>query len=177
MEGAVHRLELVGHLVDDHGRIHVFAVEVRVAGGLPQGTMIASGIDKQAKGMAPKAELIAYDWNDDEDEMTKAATNGALLSNHSYGYLGGFEYGNWSGATGWHWLGTDDDTEYVGYGHYGETDAQWDLISKNAPYYLAVKAAGNPRGDGPEPGGAHYVRKLEYGKVVWAKSTKVRQTH
>lgn len=36
MEGAVHRLELVGHLVDDHGRIHVFAVEVRVAGGLPQ---------------------------------------------------------------------------------------------------------------------------------------------
>ena len=139
------------------------------------GTMVASGVDKKAKGMAPKAELIAYDWNDDEDEMTTAATNGALLSNHSYGYLGGFEYGNWSGATGWHWLGTDDDTEYVGYGHYGETDAQWDLISKNAPYYLAVKAAGNPRGDGPEPGGAHYVRKLENGKVVWAKSTKVRQ--
>ena len=36
VEGAVHRLELVQNLVDLHGGIHVLAVEIEVAGGLPQ---------------------------------------------------------------------------------------------------------------------------------------------
>ena len=31
MEGAVHRLELVGYLVDIHGRIHVLAVKIEMA--------------------------------------------------------------------------------------------------------------------------------------------------
>ncbi|WP_120488231.1 T9SS-dependent choice-of-anchor J family protein [Bergeyella cardium] len=139
------------------------------------GTMIASGIDKQAKGMAPKAELIAYDWTDDSKEMSDAATNGALLSNHSYGTTAGYQQGNWSGFTGWHWFGEEDETEFIGYGHYGEKDAKWDLISRNAPYYLFLKAAGNPRGGGPEPGGVHYVRRKENQRIVWVRSTKTRQ--
>ena len=36
MEGAVHRLQVVVLLVDFHGGIHVFAVELQVAAGLPQ---------------------------------------------------------------------------------------------------------------------------------------------
>ena len=36
MEGAVHRLELVLDLVDVHRRVHVLAVEIEMAGGLPQ---------------------------------------------------------------------------------------------------------------------------------------------
>ncbi|MFL1580820.1 peptidase S8, partial [Riemerella anatipestifer] len=43
------------------------------------GTMVASGVDASAKGMAPKATLDAYDWNSDEDEMTAAAADGAIL--------------------------------------------------------------------------------------------------
>lgn len=136
------------------------------------GTMIAGGVNPAAKGMAPKATLDAYDWNSDEQEMTAAAAQGAILSNHSYGYLGAFEWGDWSGNQGWHWFGAEDETEYVGYGFYSDADRDWDLIAKNAPYYLPVKAAGNPRGDGPEPGGLHYVRDE---KGVWHESTVVRQ--
>ena len=139
------------------------------------GTMIASGIDSKAKGMAPKATLEAYDWTSDQDEMIAAIKNGALVSNHSYGFLGGFEYGNYSGFSAWHWFGEDEDTEYVGFGHYGDTDSAWDLISYNAPYFLPIKAAGNPRGDGPKEGDTHYVQVKEDGKEVWVKSTKVRQ--
>ncbi|WP_018676532.1 S8 family serine peptidase [Riemerella columbina] len=136
------------------------------------GTMVASGVNPNSKGMAPKATLDAYDWNSDEQEMIAAADAGALVSNHSYGYLGGFEWGDWSGREGWHWFGTDDDTEYFGYGFYSEVDQDWDLIANNAPYYLPVKAAGNPRGDGPNPGEKHYVRNSN---GDWVESTKVRQ--
>ena len=65
--------------------------------------------------MAPKATLEAYDWTSDQDEMIAAIKNGALVSNHSYGFLGGFEYGNYSGFSAWHWFGEDEDTEYVGF--------------------------------------------------------------
>ncbi len=33
------------------------------------GTLVASGVDARAKGMAPKANLDAYDWTDDAAEM------------------------------------------------------------------------------------------------------------
>lgn len=135
------------------------------------GTMVASGVDGKAKGMAPRARLNAYDWTNDETEMIDAATNAALVSNHSYGYIGGFEYGTWSGNAGWHWFGTDDDTEFKGYGKYYNYDQEWDLITLSAPYYLPVKAAGNPRGGGPTPGGLHYVRI----NGVWTASNKIRQ--
>lgn len=69
------------------------------------GTMVAEGINPNVKGMAPKATLDAYDWDNDASEMTDAAANGAIVSNHSYGYPGGFEWGNWSGKNGWHCLG------------------------------------------------------------------------
>ena len=36
VEGAIHRLQVVVLLVDFHGGVHVFAVELQVAAGLPQ---------------------------------------------------------------------------------------------------------------------------------------------
>ncbi len=135
------------------------------------GTLVASGVNPNAKGMAPKATLDAYDWTNDEIEMATAATAGALVSNHSYGYLGGFEWGDWSGNVGWHWFGGDGDTEYIEYGQYSQADADWDNIANNAGFYLPVKAAGNPRGSGPAPGGLHYV----YINNAWVASNKVRQ--
>ena len=139
------------------------------------GTLVGSGLDSKARGMAYRANLDAYDWNSDNVEMTAAAAAGALVSNHSYGFVGGYNWDNKSGTAGWHWFGSDEDTEYIGYGYYGTTDSIWDAIATRAPYYLPVKAAGNPRGDGPEPGGNHYVRVKENGVWVWKPSTKVRQ--
>ncbi|MDO4224284.1 MAG: S8 family serine peptidase [Bergeyella zoohelcum] len=121
------------------------------------GTMVAAGINAAAKGMAPKAKLNAYDWNQDVAEMTTAAKNdAAILSNHSYGFLSGWVWAA-SGAQQWHWMGGNEDTEFKLYGKYSNFDQQYDLIAVNAPYYLPVKAAGNPRGDGPEPGAVHLV--------------------
>lgn len=137
------------------------------------GTLIAGGTNSNAKGMAPKATLDTYDWNSDEVEMAAAAAAGALVSNHSYGYLGGFEWGDWSGNLGWHWFGSDADTEYIEYGQYSQADADWDNIANNAVFYLPVKAAGNPRGGGPVPGGLHYV----YINNTWVTSNKVRQVN
>lgn len=142
------------------------------------GTLIAAGVDKKAKGMAYKANLKAYDWTSDLTEMAAAAANNAMLmSNHSYGFTGGFSYGSSSGNTGWHWMGDDSETEFIGFGQYRTTDGDWDFLLTQNPYYLPVKAAGNPRGDGPAPGGLHYVRILENGKYVWKTSTKVRQVN
>lgn len=141
------------------------------------GTLIASGEYSGAKGMAPRARLDAYDWNNDTIEAIEAAEQGALVSNHSYGYSGGFVWSNASGRVGWHWLGDDEDTEYKFYGKYRGVDRIWDVITLYAPYYLPVKAAGNPRGDGPEAGESHYVRVYdeESDSWVWVMSFKERQ--
>lgn len=135
------------------------------------GTMVAAGIDGRAKGMAYRANLKAHDWTSDINEMLTAIDNSVLLSNHSYGFMGGFEWTNQSGTAGWHWFGLDEDTIFRGYGKYGSTDQVWDYLVNLAPTYLPVKAAGNPRGDGPAPGGKHFVRI----GGVWTESTKRRE--
>lgn len=89
-----------------------------------------------SKGMANNAILKAYDWNSDEAEMASEATNGLLISNHSYGWSLG-----WSGSI---WVGNDN---YFGY--YDSQAEEWDQIAVDAPYYLIVKSAGNDRGEGP----------------------------
>jgi len=63
------------------------------------GTVIASGVVANAKGMAPSANVDSYDWNNDKTEMTTrgaAAANESgkiFLSNHSYGYASGWNLG------------------------------------------------------------------------------------
>jgi hypothetical protein len=51
------------------------------------GTMIAAGVDPNAKGMSYQGILRAYDWNSDLSEMATAAAAGLKVSNHSYGYI------------------------------------------------------------------------------------------
>ncbi|WP_405610519.1 S8 family serine peptidase [Polaribacter sp. Asnod1-A03] len=88
------------------------------------GTIIASGFDPLAKGMAPQAKGIGNDWNSDLSEATAAAAAGMLLSNHSYGY------------------GADDVADWT-FGAYGSDAREWDELLYNAPYYLKVASAGN----------------------------------
>ncbi len=113
------------------------------------GTIIASGVQNSAKGMAPNADLRAFDWNSDNSEMASEAANGALISNHSYGFGRG-----WTWSNGWNWNGTPSistEEDYL-FGFYDTEAKAWDNIAVNAPYYLIVKSAGNDRNEGPNNG-------------------------
>jgi len=68
------------------------------------GTILASGINASAKGMAPNATAFSYDFSNDLTEMIAVAKpdqTTLLFSNHSYGTVTGWE---WNG-TGWDWAG------------------------------------------------------------------------
>lgn len=49
------------------------------------GILAGEGIKRKAKGVAPAAEVLSYDWSKDRLEVAQAAAQGMLLSNHSYG--------------------------------------------------------------------------------------------
>ncbi len=110
------------------------------------GTIAAAGVKASAKGMAYKAQVRAYDWNLDELEMSQAASNGMLVSNHSYGYIAGW-YNN-TDKDRWEWYGDIlvSSTEDFKYGYYDNQAQDWDEIANANPYYLIVKSAGNDRG-------------------------------
>ncbi|PTB96319.1 peptidase S8 [Marivirga lumbricoides] len=88
------------------------------------GTIIASGVVANAKGMAPYASAVGYDWNSDLAEATSAAANGMLISNHSYGYRSDL-------VPDWY------------FGAYITDSRDWDELMHNSPYFLMVVAAGN----------------------------------
>lgn len=95
------------------------------------GTIIAKGTNANSKGMAPKAEIISYDWDSDSAEAYYEATNnGLLLSNHSYGVP----------------VQQNDSFNYL-MGSYSAESRVWDEIAYGAEYYLPVISAGN---DGQE---------------------------
>jgi subtilisin-like proprotein convertase family protein len=95
------------------------------------GTMIGSGEPQNglAKGMAPKATLLASDFDNDLGEMTPQAAAGLLLSNHSYG------------------IPADAVSTWF-LGNYGNDAADVDNLLYNTPFYTAVYAAGNSRNTG-----------------------------
>ncbi|WP_405574797.1 immunoglobulin-like domain-containing protein [Winogradskyella sp. Asnod2-B02-A] len=98
------------------------------------GTIIASGVVANAKGMAPQASAVGYEWNNDTSEATSAAGNGMLISNHSYGYAARNS------------AGQAQLPSYY-FGGYITDSRDWDEIMYNAPYYLMVVAAGNDGSD------------------------------
>jgi hypothetical protein len=140
-EGGVSHDEYTGRILSSEGNPASHANHVT-------GTILASGINGLAKGMAPKAKAYTYDFNNDEVEMLQLAKpdqTGILLSNHSYGLVTGWRFSNNS----WQWFGdpsvsTQEDYRF---GFYSSNAALWDQIAFNAPYYLMVKSAGNDRND------------------------------
>ena len=92
------------------------------------GTMIGTGINPLARGMASGASIIAYDTEDGESELIDFAIQGGILSNHSY-------------------RKGDPDGDYEKYGVYNQKAAEWDEILYNAPYLVICKSAGNERND------------------------------
>jgi subtilisin family serine protease len=127
------------------------------------GTIAAAGVVASARGMATAALVDSYDWNSDKSEMTaRGATapgqSGVLyLSNHSYGYVSGWNYVNGgSPFRVWEWTGdggaaTAFDTDFGRYNTYARDS---DSLAFNAPYFLMFRSAGNDRVDAPSAGQA-----------------------
>ncbi len=134
------------------------------------GTMIAAGVSASAKGMSYQATLSAYDWTNDASEMSSAASNGMLISNHSYGTISGWYSPD---QTTWYWYGDASISSTIDYkyGYYGSEASNWDQIANNYPYYLICKAAGNDRGASHT--GSHQVRDASNN---WVTSTATRNT-
>jgi len=97
------------------------------------GTMIGGNASPAAKGMASQAQLLGYDWNSDVSEVTRAAAQGLLISNHSYGY-------------------DPDSVQEAQWGRYDSDSRAFDNVMFNAPYYLFVNSAGNSRNGGYNDG-------------------------
>jgi hypothetical protein len=122
------------------------------------GTMIATGINPIARGMAwGLKRLYAWDFNSDVSEMTTAASQSMIISNHSYGFISGWNYNSSTTPARWEWYGSPGATEDYKFGFYDDSARDWDLICYNAPYYLPVKSAGNNRSEnGPAVGTEYY---------------------
>jgi hypothetical protein len=118
---STHR-ELTGRVTKKNAAVAVDDHATHVAG-----TIGAAGTDANAKGMAPKAAIDSYDWDNDYAEMTLVGTavasdlSSITISNHSYGY----------GAS------AQDMGRY-------ETEAKnVDALAYALPFYLPFWAAGN----------------------------------
>ncbi|MBA4152805.1 S8 family serine peptidase [Flavobacterium sp.] len=93
------------------------------------GTITATGVQANAKGMANLATVKTFDWTNDEAEVLAEIQNGLLLSNHSYGVPISSAPGPW----------------YIG--AYSADTRAWDEIQYVSPYYLMVVSAGNDGGN------------------------------
>lgn len=92
------------------------------------GTLAANENIPDIKGFMPQAEIWANNWQGDVSEMATQASQGLLVSNHSYG------------------LDASLNPWGVGFfGRYGSDARDYDQIAFNAPLYTIVFAAGNDR--------------------------------
>lgn len=133
------------------------------------GTLIASGVNKNAKGMAFGAqELLAYNSTNHVSEMLTAAGGGLLISNHSYAVICGWYYNSTNSR--WEFYGRPNENEDYKFGYYDNTAQMWDSISYNAPNYLIVNASGNNRDDNGPQVGQTYYRVNETG--TWISQTR-----
>lgn len=125
------------------------------------GTMIATGVDQRAKGMAFNAQAIrSWDFFSDDNEMInqQLVADPVLVSNHSYSLISGWRYNTFNDGR-WAWYGnlntsTDEDQKF---GFYNYESVTWDRLAYTSPYYVMVVSAGNDRNDfGPFPGASHW---------------------
>ncbi len=134
--------ELTGRITQTDGATSLSDHATHVAG-----TLAASGVQANAKGMATAANISAHDFSNDDSEMTTFSAAG-LISNHSYGRITGWRE---MSSGGWRWYGdtTISGVEDYMFGFYSWNARSWDLIANAAPNYLIVKSAGNDRNDEP----------------------------
>lgn len=114
------------------------------------GTIIAAGIDADARGFSEAANLRCYDADGHVAEMAAEAAlpNPIRASNHSYGPRAG-----WIPAgAAWRWW----DSQWQ-FGAYDAQSQAFDNVAFMAPFYLIVKSAGNDRDlNDPVAGQMHF---------------------
>jgi len=88
------------------------------------GTMVALGVNPNARGMAFRANIVSYNWADDETEVQQEANAGTLITNHSYG------------------IPLENADNWMP-GCYSSEAVNWDFIAFSNPYLLSVISAGN----------------------------------
>jgi hypothetical protein len=116
------------------------------------GTILAAGINSNARGMANEATGWAFNWDGDISKMIQNGYDpdlrpgGHLISNHSYGNLvGWYQHANGN----WAWAGNEsiNNREDYRFGFYTSKSQQIDDLAFAKPYYTIVWAAGNDRSD------------------------------
>lgn len=144
------------------------------------GTLAATGLNLQAKGMAPEALILSSDFLNDFSEIpTYAALNSTesilntqkmSISNHSYGDAVGWINGvNFSGTTGVHYMDDIINSSDPEFGQYGISTREWDLIAVDHPYWLPFISAGNDRDDAAPASGTTFFF-LNSTTQVWESS-------
>ena len=123
------------------------------------GTLAAAGVVASAKGMSPAAIVDSYDWNSDTAEMASRGASAPgqagkiYLSNHSYGFVNGWNYvANGTRTWEWHGNGTTATSFEQDFGRYNTYSRDQDALAFSAPYYLIFRSAGNERTDNPSTG-------------------------
>lgn len=92
------------------------------------GTMIAAGVSPTRRGFAYQGSAIAYDFGNDSSEIATFASQGYIVSNHSYGNIA-------------------DNLPESSFGAYNSQSVSADNIMVTYPFYQMVKSAGNDRND------------------------------
>ncbi len=140
------------------------------------GTMVASGVDADARGMANAAEVEAYNWNNDIGEMAQAAADSLTASAHPYAEIAGWTTSSSVCGSGFTWysLESENPSKAYQFGYYSLQAQEWDSVAYLAPDYLIVKAAGNIRGVGPESQPVKHW-KIDSNLNCFEDSTSVRQ--
>ncbi|MEL7147754.1 MAG: S8 family serine peptidase, partial [Bacteroidota bacterium] len=105
------------------------------------GTILATGINPSARGMAYEATGHVFSASNYLSEVAQAAAEGLLISNHSYGVAAGWTSGTWRGDPD---ISSEEDWKF---GIYNSDAATLDRIALLAPYYLLIRSAGNDRGE------------------------------
>ncbi|TDM00439.1 MAG: hypothetical protein C4K58_04325 [Flavobacteriaceae bacterium] len=130
------------------------------------GMMVSNGVNANSTGTAKNAKLITYDFDDDLTEIALVSSQNpsGMLSNHSYGLYGGWEYNSdptYYKGIGWYWYGDTSysETEDGTFGYYSVVDQSTDKILYSAPFHTFIQAVGNPRNDNYTKGSKHYYFK------------------
>ncbi|EHQ43528.1 C5a peptidase precursor [Myroides odoratus] len=96
------------------------------------GTILAEGRKEEAKGMAPQAKALSYQWMNDMVKLGNLGKQGVLVSNHSYGIAA-----------------IDDNKQPLlprdYFGAYSIDAVHLDQLTYLYPYLQPVVAAGNDK--------------------------------
>ncbi len=112
------------------------------------GTIAGTGLSAPAaRGMAPGAQLLSYDFFADviAEQRNARAAYGMVLANHSWDLATGWLFDRY-GDGYWVWYGGAGQVEDGRFGAYTSVTRQWDALVADTGLIL-VKSAGNDRID------------------------------